>query len=64
MLLINYYLNRFKSFISDVKGQGMVEYALIIGLIALVVIIAMQAFGAGLVAKFTEITGELAAAGN
>lgn len=35
------------SFIKDENGQGMVEYALILALIAVVVIAAVTAFGQG-----------------
>ncbi len=41
------------------KGQGMVEYGLIIGLVALVVIGALVALGGGLGDIFNEITDGL-----
>ncbi len=41
------------------KGQGMVEYGLIIGLIAIVVIVALTALGGGLEGIFTDINTAL-----
>ena len=40
-----------KKFFKDESGQGMVEYALIIALIAVVVIVAVTALGGGI--KYT-----------
>ena len=37
-----------KKFFKDESGQGMVEYALIIALIAVVVIVAVTALGGGI----------------
>lgn len=41
------------------KGQGLVEYALIIVLIAIVVIIALEALGVQITGVFNTITTEL-----
>lgn len=41
------------------KGQGLVEYGLIIALIALAVTIALTTLGGNISALFTEIAGEL-----
>ena len=41
------------------KGQGLVEYALIIMLIALVVILAVELFGTTLTNTFNGITDQL-----
>ncbi|MFZ5352204.1 MAG: Flp family type IVb pilin [Bacillota bacterium] len=41
------------------KGQGLVEYVLIITFIALVVIIGLTPVGSAVGAKFTEIVGIL-----
>lgn len=41
------------------KGQGLVEYALIIVLIALVVILAVRVFGGTLTNTFEEITDRI-----
>ena len=44
---------------SEEKGQGMVEYALIIAFIAIVVIAALVLLGPAIARLFTNITGEL-----
>ena len=41
------------------KGQGLVEYALILVLIAIVVIVAMRALGTTVNSTFEEINTEL-----
>ena len=41
------------------KGQGMVEYGLIIGLIAVVLIVALTALQGGLGGIFGKVTDEL-----
>jgi len=46
-------------FISDESGQDLAEYALLIGLIAIVVIGAVTAFGGGLVGLFNNIVATL-----
>ena len=46
-------------FISEESGQGMVEYGLIIALIAIVVIAALTAVGEGVNGKFEAIKDEL-----
>lgn len=51
--------NFFKKFIKEEKGQGMTEYGLILGLIALAVVGAMILFGDALETKFTEIKNSL-----
>ena len=43
------------------SGQGMVEYALILALVAVVVIGALTALGNGADAKMTEVAGKLGA---
>lgn len=45
--------------LSDKKGQGMVEYALLIGLVAIVVIGVLIALGPAISAKFQEIINNL-----
>jgi pilus assembly protein Flp/PilA len=42
-------------FLKDENGQGMVEYGLIIGLIALVVIVALIALGPKIEDLFTNV---------
>ena len=41
------------------KGQGMVEYALIIALIAVVLIVGLQAMQGGIKGRFAAITAAL-----
>ncbi len=48
-----------KERIKNKKGQGMVEYALIIGLIAVVVIGILTTMGTDILQKFTDITNAL-----
>jgi Flp pilus assembly pilin Flp len=47
------------SLASDESGQDLAEYALLIGLIAIVVIGAVAAFGGGLVGLFNNIVATL-----
>lgn len=61
--MLNYVMGCFKAKIVDEEGQGMVEYALLIGLIALAAIGTMIAFGGAITAKFTAIGSALTAAG-
>lgn len=46
-------------FASEESGQGLVEYGLIIALIAVVLIGALTALGQGIDGKFTEINDAL-----
>ena len=46
-------------FVKDEEGQGLAEYALILVLIAVVVIVAVSALGGKLTSVFEYITGEL-----
>lgn len=48
-----------KWFVEEESGQGMVEYGLIIVLIAIGVIVALRTLGDELVAVFENITNEL-----
>lgn len=43
----------------DQRGQGMVEYALILVLVAIVVIAGLTALGAAINGKFSQITSAL-----
>lgn len=56
-------LQKFKGFIfnklKEEKGQSMVEYALIIGLVAIVVIAVLVLLGPAIAAKFQEIINNL-----
>jgi pilus assembly protein Flp/PilA len=57
-LFMNMLLNLFLRMKSE-KGQGMVEYGLIIGLVAIVVIGALIALGGGLNGIFGRINGAI-----
>ena len=50
--------------LSGQRGQSMVEYALILVLIAAVVIVVLTAMGGTIAAKFTEIQGSLNGSGS
>lgn len=45
--------------LKEEKGQGMVEYALLIGLIAIVVIAVLVLLGPAIAAKFQDIINAL-----
>lgn len=45
--------------IRNEKGQGMVEYGLILALVAVVAMVALETMGAGLLGKFGEVNGKL-----
>lgn len=44
----------------DEKGQGMVEYGIIIALVAIVAIAAMTTLGQSLTTRFTDVAGSIA----
>ncbi|MCQ2406198.1 MAG: Flp family type IVb pilin [Oscillospiraceae bacterium] len=48
-----------KKFLADENGQGMVEYGLILALVAVVVIAALTAIGGNLKGKMEEIGTKL-----
>ncbi len=48
-----------KRVLGNQKGQGMVEYGLILALIAVVVAVAMGAMGTGVSTLITTVTGKL-----
>jgi pilus assembly protein Flp/PilA len=49
-----------KRFVREEEGQGLVEYALIIGLIAVVAIAALSASGSSISSIFGNISSKLA----
>jgi pilus assembly protein Flp/PilA len=49
------------NFVADESGQGLTEYVLIIGLIAIAAILVMGFFGDAIVAAFEKWTGEVEA---
>ncbi len=54
------YLVEMMGMVRNEEGQGMVEYALIIGGIAVVAMIAINVLGVNVSGMFTTIAGELA----
>jgi pilus assembly protein Flp/PilA len=48
-----------KRLFHEEDGQGMVEYGLIIALVAIAVILALTALGGGLEGIFESVTGKL-----
>ncbi len=48
-----------RKWFKDEEGQGMVEYGLIIGLIAVVVIVALVALGPKIRDMFNEVNNEI-----
>lgn len=48
-----------KKFFKNEEGQGMVEYGLILALVAVVVIGALTLLGGGISGIFDKVTGEL-----
>lgn len=48
-----------RRFVREEEGQGLVEYALIIGLIAVVAIAALTASGGSISSIFNTISGKL-----
>ena len=57
--MIRYCMNYVSLKLKEEKGQGMVEYALLVALIAIVVIVALVTLGPLIAAKFDEISAEL-----
>jgi pilus assembly protein Flp/PilA len=53
------YLNAYVNARRDEEGQGLVEYALIIFLVAVVCVAAVTLLGTTVAAVFTSITGSL-----
>jgi pilus assembly protein Flp/PilA len=56
--LYNMYFNMMSN-LKNKKGQGMVEYVLIIALIAIIVMAALSPLGDQIAIKFNEVTTEL-----
>ena len=50
-----------KNLFNEEDGQDMVEYGLVVALIAMVLIVAVTAFGTDLSAGFGSINGKIAA---
>lgn len=45
--------------VKEEQGQGMAEYGLILALVAVVVVVALVAFGGAIKQKFMDVTEEL-----
>ncbi|WP_438824357.1 Flp family type IVb pilin [Bacillus sp. JJ1533] len=52
-------MQKIKQFFTEEKGQGMTEYGLILGLIALAAVAAITFFGEQIQTKFAEIGKKL-----
>lgn len=61
--MINNLKANLKNGLKNERGQGMVEYVLIIGLIAIMVITALSPLGGQIATKFNELTTSIDAAG-
>lgn len=59
LTIINHYFNMIKASLKNEEGQGMVEYALIIGLVAIVLIVGLGALQGDIAAVFTKIGAAL-----
>ena len=63
MTLLTFIINVSKRLIRNEKGQAMVEYGLIIALVAVVLIVVLVALTGGLSNIFGDVTTELNKAG-
>jgi pilus assembly protein Flp/PilA len=53
--MLRSFINNLKNIVKNEKGQGMVEYALLVGLIAIVVVAVLVLLGPAIAAKFQQI---------
>ncbi len=60
-MLLNLYV-KFQDLMSREEGQDLVEYALVVALVALGAVIGMQSLASGLNTAFTNISSQLASA--
>lgn len=56
-------LDKLISMFKKEEGQGLVEYGLILALVAIVVVGALSSVGQTVTAKFTEIVGKITGGG-
>jgi pilus assembly protein Flp/PilA len=63
MLKMRECLTYLKTMMSSKKGQGMVEYGLIIGLVAVAVIVVLTTMGEEIQRLFESVAGALETAG-
>lgn len=54
-------MKKVRGFIRDEEGQGLVEYALILALVAIAVIVALTALGGKVSSTYDKIADELPA---
>ena len=59
MTLLNLLAYGLKRFVKNEKGQAMVEYGLIIALVAVVLIVVLIALSGGLTEIFGDVEGKL-----
>ena len=59
---MNLIINRLRAFVRNESGQDLLEYALLVALIALVAVLAVTSTGTNVSAIFTNISGKLATA--
>jgi pilus assembly protein Flp/PilA len=52
-------LDRTKKFLKDEEGAAAIEYALLVGLIAVAIVAAVTALGTKVASTFSSITGKL-----
>lgn len=52
-------IQKVKSWLRREEGQGMVEYGLILALVAVVVVAALVTLGSGLKDKFNSVSNEI-----
>jgi len=57
--MLKMYSGYLKAFLGNKKGQGMVEYGLIIGLIAVVVIVVLGTMGGQIKTLFQTVSDKL-----
>jgi pilus assembly protein Flp/PilA len=48
-------LEKLKGLFTEEEGQGMAEYALILGVLAIAVVVVLVTFGEAIVAQFEEV---------
>ena len=56
---MNWMINRVRAFVRDSSGQDLLEYALLVALIALVCVAVITTTGTNVQAIFSKISGEL-----
>lgn len=60
--MLNFTIAWIQQFLNDEEGAGAIEYGLIVGLIAAIIVAAFAIFGGSLDGVFTAISGELESA--